>query len=103
VIERAAILADGPVLSVHGLSRPAPPALQELASLPEVPTATLAEHERAHILRVLERTGFRIAGRSGAGAALGMHPNTLRSRMKRLGISRAGLAASSALSASRSR
>ncbi len=91
VIERAAILADGPVLRIEPLAAPAPPArpLHELARLPDAPAETLAAHERAHILRVLDRTGWKIAGERGAGAALGLHPNTLRSRMKRLGIERA--------------
>jgi transcriptional regulator with GAF, ATPase, and Fis domain len=44
--------------------------------------------ERKHILHVLERTRWRISGPSGASAILGLHPNTLRHRMKKLGISR---------------
>jgi transcriptional regulator with GAF, ATPase, and Fis domain len=87
VIERAAILARSPVVSVHGLIRPQEPTVREVARLP-VHTTTLAEHEREHIERTLERVGWKIAGRRGAGEALGMHPNTLRSRMKRLGIRR---------------
>jgi PAS domain S-box-containing protein len=89
VIERAAILARGPVLSVQGLIRPQEPPVRGLAQLPQSGPETLVEHERAHILRALEYTGWRVAGDRGAGAVLGMHPNTLRSRMKRLGISRA--------------
>jgi len=41
---------------------------------------------RAHIVRVLERTGWRIKGPKGAAAALGLNPATLYSRMKKLGI-----------------
>jgi PAS domain S-box-containing protein len=48
----------------------------------------LATVERSHILRVLNQTEWTIAGKSGAANALGMPPSTLRSKMKRLGISR---------------
>lgn len=50
--------------------------------------ATLEQVERTHIERTLGATGGRIAGPRGAAAALGLHPNTLRSRMEKLGIGR---------------
>lgn len=40
-----------------------------------------------HIRFVLEKARGRIAGPGGAAELLGMNPNTLRSRMKKLGIS----------------
>jgi transcriptional regulator with GAF, ATPase, and Fis domain len=49
---------------------------------------TAAENERVHILRTLEKTNWRVEGELGAAKVLGLHPNTLRSRMKRLGIRR---------------
>jgi formate hydrogenlyase transcriptional activator len=48
----------------------------------------LQQAERTHILRVLELTHWRIHGAGGAAAHLGLHPSTLRSRMKKLGLSR---------------
>jgi len=48
---------------------------------------TLEEHERRYIRRVLELKGGIIEGPVGAAQLLGMRPSTLRSRMKRLGIS----------------
>jgi transcriptional regulator with GAF, ATPase, and Fis domain len=42
--------------------------------------------ERRHILEVLKTTGGVVEGSRGAATILGMHPNTLRSRMKKLGI-----------------
>ena len=51
---------------------------------------SLAEVEKRHILRVLENTDWLISGPNGAAAILKLHPNTLRSRMKKLGISRPG-------------
>ncbi|GAB7524794.1 sigma 54-interacting transcriptional regulator [Paraburkholderia sp. 2C] len=49
---------------------------------------TLEENERAHILRVLEQTGWRVSGKAGAAERLGVKPTTLESRMKRLAIVR---------------
>jgi PAS domain S-box-containing protein len=86
VLERAVILASGTTLEIGpdvlagGAASP-PPA-------PPAP-ATLAEAERSHILTVLRQTDGVIDGPRGAAKVLGLHPNTLRSRMKKLGISRA--------------
>ncbi|MGA9477951.1 MAG: helix-turn-helix domain-containing protein, partial [Desulfobacterales bacterium] len=48
----------------------------------------LAAAEREHILRVLQKTGWRINGPSGAATILKLHPSTLRFRIKKLGIRR---------------
>jgi formate hydrogenlyase transcriptional activator len=50
---------------------------------------TLEEVERAHISAVLQQTRGVIEGANGAAKTLGMHPNTLRHRMEKLGIKRA--------------
>ena len=42
--------------------------------------------ERDYILRVLEAKNWRIGGEDSAASTLGMHVNTLRGRMKKLGI-----------------
>jgi formate hydrogenlyase transcriptional activator len=49
---------------------------------------SLDEVERQHILSVLEQTGWKISGPKGAAEILKIHPNTLRDRMSKLGISR---------------
>jgi transcriptional regulator with GAF, ATPase, and Fis domain len=49
---------------------------------------SLEEVERRHILSVLEQTGWKISGPKGAAEILKIHPNTLRDRMSKLGISR---------------
>ncbi len=46
----------------------------------------LEEVERQHILAVLKQTGGVVEGPKGAARILNLHPNTLRSRMKKLGI-----------------
>ena len=52
-------------------------------------SSTLEDIERTHILATLAQTGWVIEGPRGAAKILDMHPNTLRSRMKRLGVERA--------------
>jgi len=50
--------------------------------------APLEELEKQHILVVLGQTKGKINGPQGAAAVLKINPNTLRSRMKKLGITR---------------
>jgi transcriptional regulator with GAF, ATPase, and Fis domain len=85
VVERAAILASGPVVDVQ------PELVPATAAAPDPRPAsaqTLEQLERDHILRVLAQTAWTIEGQKGAATVLGLHPNTLRSRMKKLGIAR---------------
>jgi PAS domain S-box-containing protein len=49
---------------------------------------SLDDVEKDHIISVLERTGWRIEGTSGAAYLLGLKPSTLRARMAKLGIQR---------------
>jgi len=83
-IERSVILSDGTVLC---------PPLAELrqSTGAELPAATtMQDAERDHILKILERTRWVVAGPSGAAARLGMKRSTLYFRMQKLGISRVG-------------
>jgi PAS domain S-box-containing protein len=89
VIERAVILAAGPALEIGADVLPA--SVEPLAGDVHIPgqPATLETTEREHILNVLGQTGWVVEGSRGAAKILGLHPNTLRSRMKKLGIRRA--------------
>jgi DNA-binding NtrC family response regulator len=81
VIERAVILATGPVLRV--------PASELVArSTPPSGHTTLQETEREAIRRALEETRWTIGGATGAAARLGMKRTTLQSRIRKLGIER---------------
>ena len=51
---------------------------------------SLEDVERSHIINVLEDAGWVIDGKRGAAAVLNINPNTLRSRMKKLGIKKPG-------------
>jgi formate hydrogenlyase transcriptional activator len=82
IVERAAIVATDGVLELdrtfgteHG-----PESLHAAAG------DTLDSVQRAHIVSVLNMTGGVVEGSRGAASILGLHPNTLRSRMKKLGI-----------------
>jgi transcriptional regulator with GAF, ATPase, and Fis domain len=44
--------------------------------------------ERDYIVTVLRHTNWVITGPRGAATVLGLNPSTLRSRIKKLGISR---------------
>jgi formate hydrogenlyase transcriptional activator len=83
VLERAVILADGPVLSVAldalAMHAPQPMRMPVVSSLEDV--------NRAHILSVLRSTNGVVAGPNGAATRLGMKRTTLNFRMKKLGIS----------------
>lgn len=81
VIERAVILSSGRTLRVDESF--ASVATQRRTSAAD---KTLADVERAHILRVIEECGGHIKGNNNAAARLGLNPSTLRSRMKKLGI-----------------
>ena len=112
VLQRAAVLSTGPVLKLERVLFPtlsASPSLSPSAMSAEPPgthavaqevavqadhassapgSGTLEDVERHHILSVLEKSAWVIEGPRGAAKILNLHPNTLRSRMKKLGIHR---------------
>ena len=90
IIERAAVLSSGRVLELGPDLLPVGRPVGSASVRPEAPAdgVTLEEMERRHIREALERSRWVVEGPAGAAKALGLHPNTLRSRMSRLGISR---------------
>jgi len=114
VVERAVVLSRGPILKLGADLLPAGSA--GMASTDEVAglgfdnhqshdvigdPSSLEQVERRHIQSVLQKTDWVIEGERGAAKILDLHPNTLRSRMKKLGIERASL--NPALPATKSR
>ena len=75
---------EGAIITAHGkklnfeLPKIADAALSDFKSLEEM--------ERDYILQVLEAKNWKIGGEDSAASTLGMHVNTLRARMKKLGI-----------------
>jgi formate hydrogenlyase transcriptional activator len=81
IIERAVILCQGPVLSLADQLEICSPALSSAVQ-------TLEETERNQMLKILSETKWRIEGKDGAAAILGLNASTLRARMHKLGIVR---------------
>ena len=81
IVERALIHSTGDTLVLD--EAPGLPAV-----LPSGDSGTLVSAEKRHIENALRRCGWRINGTGNAAERLGLHPNTLRFRMKKLGIRR---------------
>jgi formate hydrogenlyase transcriptional activator len=79
LIEHAMILSKGKTLDVHVPHR---------ASSETDTTGNLEDVERRHMVAVLEKTGWRIAGEGGAAEILGLKRTTLQAKMRKLGIKR---------------
>jgi chemotaxis protein methyltransferase CheR len=77
VIEGAIITAQDKKLNFE-LPKIADAALSDFKALEEM--------EREYILQVLKAKNWRIGGEDSAASTLGMHVNTLRARMKKLGF-----------------
>ena len=83
VVERAMIRSTGETLLLDDTFGPV---RRQRADGAVVVGDTLDAIQRAHIEAVLSECGWRINGRRNAAERLGLHPNTLRFRMKKLGI-----------------
>jgi PAS domain S-box-containing protein len=100
VIERGVILSPGNLLvldrefSLAGDEVRAATAVEVLgpiiSSASCVAGASLRDAERRHIEAALAATNWIIEGEKGAAKILDIHPNTLRSRMKKLDLQRPG-------------
>src|SRR5579871_4017931 len=99
VIERSVVLARGRLLDLDALpdlSAGMPFAVLDEGSTrtPEPVYAigragrTIDELQRGYVAEVLAETSWVIEGERGAARRLGLHPNTLRSRLKRWGLTR---------------
>jgi len=93
IVERAVVMSPGPQLTIDpevlGLPDTAPSNRQQPYTDTSGSTLSLQDAERRHIIEALRRTGGVIEGPAGAALILELHPNTLRSRMKKLGVTRA--------------
>jgi transcriptional regulator with GAF, ATPase, and Fis domain len=87
-VERATITTQGTELVIGDASVPNPAPGAGSSAKPEDAESllTLEEMERSHIKRALEATKGKISGQGGAAELLDINPNTLRSRMKKLGL-----------------
>jgi formate hydrogenlyase transcriptional activator len=95
VIERAVVLSRGSILKLGRDLLPisVDAAADESMVLSSAQSSTsespsLEQVEKRHILKVLTAAKWVIEGPNGAARILDLHPNTLRSRMKKLGLER---------------
>lgn len=79
IIERAMIMATGPILQVK---------IPQAGSTLEPADVRLDCVVKKHIIQVLQKTNWRVSGNQGAAQFLGLPPTTLESKMKKLGIKR---------------
>jgi PAS domain S-box-containing protein len=86
VIERAVVLSRHPILDLASL--PSLPTPSDVTPGPVVPSSTIEDVQRGYVAKVLAETSWVIEGERGAARKLGVHPNTLRSRLKRWGLVR---------------
>jgi len=84
VLERAIIVCEGRTLDEVDLQVLHAPEERSFAA------KTLDEVEKRHIEQVLRECNGVIEGPGGAAKRLGLHPATLRSRMRKLGVERQG-------------
>jgi len=81
LIERIVIRCRKPVVGKADL-----PELKNKMLPDTAADQTLSQKEAAHIIAVLRKCNGRVSGPRGAAAILGLHPSTLSSRIKKLGI-----------------
>ena len=87
LIERSMIISDSHTFKLHGFGNNHKQVPKKSVNKSDI-KCTLAEVDRRHIISVCEYCGWKVEGDNGAAKILDMNPNTLRSRMKKLGISR---------------
>jgi formate hydrogenlyase transcriptional activator len=102
VMERGVVLSAGPTLRLDKDLVPvaAPEGAVAIGEAPRkddqpgvgspAGLPTLEEMERSHILAALRQTNGVVDGPRGAARILDIHPNTLRNRMSKLGVTRSG-------------
>ncbi|NJB84747.1 PAS domain S-box-containing protein [Lewinella marina] len=90
IIQRALIISTGDVLEIaHEGPTRAPVEGGEAAAQSAGPEVLdFEEMQRRHIMAVLNMTEGKVSGKGGAAELLGLNPQTLFSKMRKLGISR---------------
>ena len=74
------------MLSIEDSFLPSAPAVDKAGQ--QTGPFSLEDVERQHILKTLKHTHWVVEGPKGAALILELHPNTLRGRMRKLGIKR---------------
>jgi len=90
VLERACVLARGPIVDVSTALGSGDEPTPETNPTADDRILTLDEHEQMQIRRALDEAGGKIHGPRGAAALLGINASTLRSRMEKHGMTKQG-------------
>ena len=95
IIERAVILSRGKALEFDLPASPTKPVIVEGKSHAEdsidagfFTEAEMLQKERGNLAKVLKKANWKIKGADGAAELLGIKPNTLLARIKKLGLKR---------------
>jgi DNA-binding NtrC family response regulator len=84
LIERHVLLAKKSVIDLFEMPEPLPVA--RFSSIPGSEIKPFDEMDKEHIISALKKCNGKVSGLGGAGELLRLPPTTLRSKMKRLGI-----------------
>lgn len=92
IIERAVILSTGRELSLNHwnprVQREEAAQSEDIAQSGDRGILGFEEMQRRHILKALELTNWKVSGEDGAASLLNLNPQTLYSKMRRLGVKR---------------
>ncbi|MCK5188233.1 MAG: hypothetical protein KAR43_13995, partial [Deltaproteobacteria bacterium] len=80
IIERGIISTRNKILNIEHLQTPSDATSADQPSL--------HDHEKNYILEILEKTNWKISGKGSAADILDVNHQTLRSKIKKLGIER---------------
>jgi len=83
ILQRAVILSANNHLSLRDAFQHTQPSSEK-----EKQFLTFESMQQQHIIQALERTNWRVSGDRGAAKLLDLNPNTLETKMRRLGIKR---------------
>ena len=88
VVERAVIISAGSALTLDEPlgNQPVTAARVQSGARGQAHDESLSEAERSHVVKVLEACHWKVKGKGNAAERLRLHPNTLRYRIKKLGI-----------------
>lgn len=82
VLERNIVLSKGSTLHIEDQF------IDNIELQDNVNLMRLENIERNHIVKILEKTNWKVHGEQGAASILDINPSTLRARMRKLGVTR---------------
>ena len=84
LMERTVLLSKG--MTIEDVPLPKNGNSEQTPDMEDIRIKTIHVNERDYIISVLKKCNGRIWGAGGAAEVLNIHPSTLKSKMKKLGI-----------------